>query len=152
MTDREMLELAAKQASDLAARLDGSEYPLRLSKEMLAEAKAAGLVIVYGASDDLMEFDGAIYDEFGCYDGGTAFVDAQGLLDRSQIDDDEAIADFVVRKRKARTIEAKWCCDGFSWSYQTDIPHATFTVMEDGEPYCRGIVFAIESLTQEQPK
>lgn len=142
------------QANELAARLDGAEYPLRPSRELLAEAKAAGLVIVYGASDDLMEFDGAIYDEFGCCSGGTAFVDAQGLLDRGRIDDDdEAIADFVARRRKARTIEAKWDCDGFSWSYQTDIPHATFIVMEDGEPYCRGIVFAVSALAaQEQPK
>lgn len=51
------------QANELAARLDGAEYPLRPSRELLAEAKAAGLVIVYGASDDLMEFDGAMKEQ-----------------------------------------------------------------------------------------
>ena len=47
----------------IAAVLHGSEYPLYPSKEISAQAKAAGIVIVYGASDDLMEFDGAFRDE-----------------------------------------------------------------------------------------
>lgn len=79
---------------ELAAMLNGREYRNEITREEAAEAKAAGLVVVYGASDDLMEFEGAIRDELGCYDGGTAFVDKKGLLDRGQIDDgdDEAIA------------------------------------------------------------
>ncbi len=112
-------------------------------------AKAAGLVVVYGASDDLMEFEGAIRDEFDCYNGGIALVDGQGLLDRDRIeeDDDEGVAEFVARKKAARKIEALWCAEpGYSWTYRTDIPHATFEVVEDGEPYCRGIVFALADL------
>jgi hypothetical protein len=42
----------------LAAILDGSEYPLHINKEIKELLKSAGLVVVYGASDDLMEFDG----------------------------------------------------------------------------------------------
>lgn len=30
------------------------------------------------------------------------------------------------------------------WTYETDIPHETFMVYMDGEPYCRGIVFSID--------
>lgn len=134
---------------ELAAMLNGREYRNEITREEAAEAKAAGLVVVYGASDDLMEFEGAIRDELGCYDGGTAFVDKKGLLDRGQIDDgdDEAIADFVTRKKTARTIEALWAKEpGYSWTYKTDIPHQTFEIVEDGEPYCRGIVFALADL------
>lgn len=134
---------------ELAAQLSGIEYPCRIDRALIADAKAAGLVIIYGASDDLMEFDGAIYDEMGCYEGGTALIDAKGLLDRDQIDDDddEAIADFVARKETARTIKALWCKeDGYSWTYQTEIQSATFDVMDDGELYCRGIVFALADL------
>ena len=40
-------------------------------------AKDSGLVIVYGASDDLMEFEGAIEDEIGCYDGDTIHITKQ---------------------------------------------------------------------------
>lgn len=131
---------------ELAARLTGREYGSEITKHEAIDAKAAGLVVVYGASDDLMEFEGAIYDEFGCYGGDTALVDAKGLLDRSQIDDsdDEAIADYVARKKHACTIEAVWSDAGNScWSYKTDIPHATFEIVEDGEVYCRGLVFAL---------
>lgn len=133
-------------AKELAAKLDGTQYPVRISKELAAEAKAAGLVIVYGASDDLMEFEGAIYDEIGCYDGGTAFVDDKGLLpDRDSIEDDDELKDYFARQPNAKPIEALWCQEGeYSWTYKTDIPHETFEVLEQGEPpYCRGIVFAL---------
>lgn len=135
---------------ELAAQLNGIEYPCRISKELKAAAKAAGLVIVYGASDDLMEFDGAIYDEVGVYNGGEALLDAKGVLDRSQIDDDddEAIADFVARKGGARKIEAIWSNAGneAAWTYKTDIPHVNFDVMDEGDTYCRGLVFALSDL------
>lgn len=139
---------------ELAASLNGLQYPAykNITPEQKAAAKAAGLVIVFGASDDLMEFEGAIYDEFGCYDGGTVLVDAKGMLDRSQIDDDdddddEAIADYVTRKAGAKQIEAVWHQAGdISWTYETAIPHATFEVHEGDEVYCRGIVFSLLDL------
>lgn len=135
---------------ELAAQLDGIQYPAHraITKEHLAAAKEAGLVIVYGASDDLMEFDGASREEIGCYNGGSALVDLQGALpDRDCLEDDDEIAGYVLRKRQARTIEALWCKEpGYSWTYKTDIPHATFEVMEDGDNYCRGIVFSLADL------
>lgn len=134
---------------EFAERLNGRQYREEITGEERTEARVAGLVVVYGASDDLMEFDGAIHDEFGCYDGGTALIDAQGLLDREKIDDedDEAIADYVSRKKSAKQIEALWAKEGdYSWTYKTDIPHATFEIMEDDQPYCRGIVFSVADL------
>ncbi|MCK0547871.1 hypothetical protein KJW28_09250 [Pseudomonas syringae pv. aptata] len=103
---------------------------------------------MYGASDDLMEFDGASSEEIDCYDGGTAHVDRQGVLpDRDSLEDDEEIAKYAARKKGAKAIEALWCKEtGYSWTYQTDIPHATFEVLEDGEHYCRGIVFSLTDL------
>jgi hypothetical protein len=99
------------------------------------------LVAVFGASDDLMEFRGAIYDEVDCYEGGTAHVTPDGLL-RNECDND-GCPYFERRQNTSSTIEASWAPDGedISWVYITEIPHATFTIMEDGEPYCRGIVF-----------
>lgn len=134
--------------AELAALLNGSEYPLSLTNDVVVRAKAAGLVIVYGASDDLMEFEGAIRDEVGCYEGGEALVDAEGVLDRGQVDerDDDAIHAFVERRRKARCIEAFYDAEGYTFVYETDIPHDTFDVMEDGEKYCRGIVFSLSDL------
>lgn len=137
----------------LAVELNGIQYPAHrsITKEQIAAAKAAGLVIVFGASDDLMEFEGALRDEFGCYNGGTAWVDAQGLLDRSQVDDadDDAIAEFVQRRTNAESIQAIWDQDCYSWTYATDIPHSTFDVLEGEDSYCRGIIFALADLKSQ---
>lgn len=135
-----------KAAKKLATQLNGSVYPLRISNELAEQAKAAGLVIVYGASDDLMEFQGAIGDELTATDGRTVLVDVDGLLpdNDDDIETDEDRARYYYRKGKAKTIEALWAKEGdYSWTYRTAIPHETFEVVEDGGPYCRGIVFAL---------
>ncbi|HEN8706692.1 TPA: hypothetical protein U8209_003173 [Pseudomonas putida] len=133
---------------ELAAQLNGLEYPTRIPGALIVAAQSAGLVILCGASDDLMEFYGARREEIGCYDGGTAFVDADGVLpDRDCLDGDEELAEYLQRQKSAKSIEALWCKeDGYSWTYKTEIPHATFEVVEDEEPYCRGIVFALADL------
>ncbi len=136
---------------ELAAHLNGIEYPAHrsISGQIVEQAKAAGLVIVYGESDDLMEFDGAFADEVGCYDGGEALIDKDGVLPEfeSACEDEDECAKYFARKTGAMKVEALWCAEpGYSWTYKTDIPHATFEVVEDGEPYCRGIVFSIADL------
>jgi hypothetical protein len=89
-------------------------------EEILAEA--AGLVVVFGGSDDLCEMRGAIHDELDCYDGG----------------------DTRIKRKK---LEMLWCNEPpYSWTYRTTIPHATFDVLEDGKKYCRGIVFSLNEL------
>ncbi|MCK5603661.1 hypothetical protein KAR91_17375 [Candidatus Pacearchaeota archaeon] len=133
---------------ELTGKLNNIQYPVRIDPDIIEQAKSNGLVIVYGASDDLMEFDGAIYEEVGCYDGGMVLIDQEGLLpNREDIDDDDVLQDYFQRKPNAKTIEALWCKeDGYSWTYRTDIPHATFEVVEDGETYCRGIVFLLSEI------
>lgn len=129
---------------ELAAQLGTLEYSEEPSKELVEQARAAGLVIVFGASDDLMEFRGAIHNEVNVYDGddATAYVTDQGLL-KNECDDD-VCPYFAKAKAGARAIKALWCKNGeYSWAYQTDIPHETFQVYDDAEPYCLGIVFAL---------
>lgn len=137
---------------EMADQLNGSEYGFTLSALQQQFAKERGLIVVYGASDDLIEFDGAFRDEGYVIDGGTVLVDAEGLLpaNSDDLDTDEEIARYHYRKGKAKTIEALWCDEvnggGFDWAYRTDIPHATFEVMDGDEPYCRGIVLAMADL------
>lgn len=126
---------------EAAAKINGREYRLEVPPELRKELKEAGLVAVYGASDDLMEFEGAINDEVGAYEGGVAYLTKAGLLQNEC--EDEKCPHFERLKKTAATIEAKWDTGGFSWRYFTDIPHATFVIKEDGENYCEGIVFAL---------
>lgn len=132
-------------AAELAKELTGQEYPWDVPKELAERAKDAGLVIVFGASDDLMEFRGAIHDELDCYDGGTAYLRAGGLLQNDCNNDD--CPHFQKLKKQAATIEALWCTEGdYSWTYNTAIPHASFEALKGGAPYCRGIVFALADI------
>ena len=131
----------------LAAQLNGREYPLRLSAKDQLQARNNGLVIVYGASDDLCEFDGAISDECGA--PGDIFVTRAGVLELHD-DCDCKFCGYKTAVARATKIEAFWCVEreGPEWTYQTAIPHATFSIMEDGRVFCRGIVFSVEDLSQ----
>jgi hypothetical protein len=135
----------------LASLLNEREYRDEISQHEVAEAQKHGLVIAYGASDDLMEFDGAIRDEVGAHEGTTVMVDKEGILssweDFCHTEEDEAEYEkYFQRKPNGKEITANWDDDGYSWTYTTDIPHSTFDIMEDGEKYCRGIVFSINDL------
>lgn len=136
---------------ELADRLNGRDYGSEMTRAEEAEAKDAGIVVVFGASDDLMEFRGAIDDEMGAWGGAEVWVDVEGLVPNFENACDEpdhskkdALREYFRREKGGVTIEAHWNRDGYSWTYSTDIPHATFDIMEDGEKYCRGIVFRLE--------
>lgn len=135
----------------LAALLNGREYLSEISKSEEAQAKAAGLLVIFGASDDLMEFRGAFTDEVGAWDGATALVHAAGVMPSwESFDDksDEAMArSYFALKQFAKTVDALWCAeDGYSWTFKTDVPHSTFEIVEDGDRYCRGIVIHVSDL------
>ena len=137
-------------AKELAAKLNGREYCREITDEEVRQAKEAGLVVVFGASDDLIEFRGAIRDEGDCYDGGTVLIDTKGVLPSwdEASESEESAQEYFERKAKARTITALWAkVPGYTWTYKTDIPHETFEIVEDGEPYCRGIVFNIGDIS-----
>lgn len=135
------------QLKEIAEKLSGMEYGTRLDKSLVNEAKSAGIVIVYGASDDLVEFDGAACDEIGCYEGGTAYFNSKGLVYNKCDHDDCPYA--LEEIKKSVKIEILWCKEGcYSWTYKTEIPHETFEVVEGGEPYCRGIVFKLSDITE----
>lgn len=129
---------------DFAQQLNGKEYDsCMFLKSELKMAKENGWVIVTGASDDLMEFEGAMYDEGGCFDGGKVFFSKEAVWNGE--DDKSAFPNCI---------EAIWCGkeildengNVIPWTYKTDIPHETFMVYEDGDPYCRGIVFSVDDL------
>ncbi|MDX9789013.1 MAG: hypothetical protein RBT11_19720 [Desulfobacterales bacterium] len=132
---------------DLAEMLDHREIHDEISdgiENILAANK--DLVVVFGASDDLMIFKGAIDDEVDCFDGGKAYLTGKGLLQNAC--HEESCPYFKEIKNKAAVIEAIWAPPGWdiSWVYKTDIPHATFSIMEDGKTYCLGIVFNLSGV------
>lgn len=102
---------------DFSEGLNGREYGNEITPFEEQRAKELGFVVVFGYSDDNTEFRGAYEEEIGCYDGGRVYEDTDKYID------------------------AVWCDGEYSWTYKTNIPHATFDIYEDGEKYCKGIVF-----------
>jgi hypothetical protein len=126
----------------LAEKLHARGYGREMTKDEEVLAKENNLVVVFGYSDDNMEFRGAIYDEFSCFDGGIAYLDKSGLYQNKC--DCEDCPNFSTKGKES--IEAIWDQDGFSWIYKTDIPHETFDILDGHDSYCRGIVFSLDDL------
>lgn len=126
-------------AKEFAQRLGIREYDRELSKEEEKFALANGLVVIFGASDDLIELRGAIYGEFYAFNGGQCYVTKDGKVS------EEPIPGGVK-------IEAEWNSDYNlpTWTYKTDIPHETFMVMDDGDTYCRALVFSLADVGEKK--
>lgn len=128
---------------EFARMLDRREYGHpQFTKEEIEIAKDSGLAIVCGASDDLMEFEGAICDEGSCFDGGIVYFNQDGVIYREDDADPEDCSKITALWCKGKDENGKPA----TWSYETDIPHETFKIWEDGELYCIGIVFSIEDV------
>ena len=134
---------------ELCTILTGREYTKEINNRIIDRIHGTGLVVVFGASDDLMEFRGAIYDEVGCYNGGKAYLNGNGLIENHC--DDEDCPYFADQKKQAMIIEALWCAEpNISWTYKTDIPHSIFKIWEDKEVFCRGIVFNLADVKERK--
>ena len=134
-----------------AQYLNGREYRDEMTEEDEYIAKSNDLVVIFGASDDLTEFRGAINDEVSSWEGGKFFFRDGGIAN----DDFTEVPQDLLKKWEADEvpmIQAVWCpkdSEGntiASWGFRTKLPHTTFDIMEDGELYCKGIVVHVDSL------
>ena len=141
-------------AKGLARLLDGREYGKEITKAEEQAAKEAGLVVMFGASDDLVEVRGAISEEYGAYNGTTLHINPDGIVE-SPYEDRNDCEDCKLYKReleRSQTITAVWCKEGtplVPWTFETDIPHEIFDIYEDGERFCVGIVFYMSDVTKK---
>lgn len=128
------------ELKEFAKMIDGRQYDYQMfTKEELQIAKDNRIVIVTGASDDLVELEGAITDEGGCWEGGKIYV--------------KAIPDGAIVHNCGRSdvfsFIAKWCEDKdengiiIPWTYDVSIEHETFMIYEGDKPYCKGFVFRV---------
>lgn len=106
-----------------ASALDGSEYRNVPPPEFEEELKAQGIAVFYGASDDLLEADGAIYDEWG---------------GNGRVNFEKGVVTSIFTQRM----------DLPDWLIFASVPYRTFRVMEDGRVQCIGIVVHASDLGQ----
>ena len=137
-----------------AQLLNGRTYGNEITSEEEDLAKENGLLICFGASDDLLEMRGIIYEEYGTYEGGTTLlvrkktgISAIDLDKYNELMEILKDNDFEIDIKRI-PIESEWCPSDLkcSWRISTTIPHATFDIMEDDGLYCRGIVIHISDI------
>lgn len=71
-------------AKELATALTGRKVGMEITSVEFDRAADAGLVVVFGYSDDNVEFRGAIDEEVGAWNGTTIHVTPDGLLTGSR--------------------------------------------------------------------
>lgn len=134
---------------ELAQQLDGMEYPLDLrNSHIVKKAKENNLVIVYGMSDDLTELRGAVHEEFSSFEGIKFSIDKKGnLKEENDICEGNGIAciNAIWVSDSYETIDASWLI-----KMENDIPYSYFDIMEEGELFCRGLVFSLDDLKKEE--
>lgn len=134
-------------AKELAKYYDGAHiYKVgQRNTDLEVEAKANSLVVVYGQSDDLVEFEGAINDELDAYEGNTFWITSEGLYPANTCDEGDNCPNYVKPTTKtAVPLKAIWCGDsGASWQFDFPVEHEKFRIMEDDEVFCYGIVFSL---------
>ena len=128
-------------AGEMAKLLDGREYREEITKEEEKLAKESNLVVVFGASDDLCELRGAVDDELDAYGGGeVAFFNSDGLVVNKC--DSEDCHYYQCIKESSVPLTANYD----PWTYDINVPYETFNIMEDGDVYCKGIVFRLNDV------
>lgn len=140
---------------ELAALLNGREYGSEITKEEAALAKAAGLLVCFGYSDDNTEFEGVIHDEAGAGESTVhEFNSDLRLIERMDPREERDLVNKGwTRPRAAFTVTAQWCpADlGTSWRITSDQPFAPFDIMEGADLYCRGCVIDAHAALKPSP-
>lgn len=129
----------------VAEKLNGREYGFELADEEADQLESVGLVVAFGYSDDNVEFRGAMSDEIGCWEEVTIpILDGEILKQCSEDCEDYDCPLWKDALSRAKNIRAEF--GNYGWKFDADISHEKFTIMEDGEVYGEGIVFAYEDV------
>ena len=124
---------------DFATLINGRQYRDELTKEEEKSAEESGLIVIFGASDDLIEFRGKLDDEIGAYEGTDFIIATPGT--ELFIEDEEVyrkakeIEPLVISEDstgKDNRFKAEWSPESLdaSWLITTDLPHASFDISE----------------------
>lgn len=128
-------------AQQIADMIEGRKYGEEITKEIEAIAKDNDILILFGASDDLLEFRGAVHDEYDCHRGGYCYVTKKGRITKKA-------------KNTRLKIEALWGGDAsgeVSWEIIPDTTHVRFNIFDQcGEHYCIGAVVDLKGFLKHE--
>ena len=122
---------------ELAELLNGRQYREEITSDEEKIAYENGLIVIFGASDDLTIFKGIIDTEVDCYEGCHFKFNKELIV---------KVGD--KHKGHRRSVEAVWATTmpDCSWMYKTKIPHSDFHIYDEGELYCVGIIIDVSEI------
>lgn len=150
--------MLASTIAEVALLLDGQVDTRPADKEVCALLKSLGFVVVFGLSDDLIEIRGTSDTEIDGWQGQFREGERQdlrftadGLVDDHTPPYDEETGDYAdlpatPAPAGAAIVDVRFCKDGLTWVFETEVPHASFTTTLHGTPFCRGIVLDLANL------
>jgi len=119
--------------------LDLREYGLEMTRAEASQAAKDGLIVAFGGSDDLLKFRGVIEDEIGTYNGIRVHLARFGEC-----------LEPINGVETPTWIESEWrpedCTPDLSCIIHTNLPCATFLILDHGKPFCRGVVIDQRSI------
>ena len=129
---------------ELAKILNGRKRGDEITKEEIKIAKDNGLVVVYGYSDDNLEFNGAIDDEVDAYDGTKVYITKKLEIKSTPKEGRKLVEAIWYPILDISLMEELEC----SWLIKSDIPNSFFDIMDSDEEelFCRGIIFDIKDI------
>ena len=118
-----------------AQLLNGRQYRSEMTEAEEMQAAVNDFLVVFGASDDLLEFRGWINDEVGAWKGTTVSISEFGFINSKHV-------------TSSFNVKAEWCPKhtDASWVITADVPYTSFAIMEDEEIFCHGIVIDIKEV------
>jgi len=121
--------------------LNGRKTGKEISMLETIELSKLGLVIAFGYGDESITFRGAINDKVGCYEGGKIFIN-----DKKVFKECESKCEHEVLAKYKIINVLWWELESVSWTFETDIPHESFNILDDDKVFCKGILFNIKDL------
>ena len=123
------------------ARVQALGFPIT------AMAKEAGIVMAFGASDDLCEFIGAWDDEVGVYDAAKIPISCDGVL-KSDCDSDDACPYFKRIAASATKLSISFKNNTPNWllGLSDNILHVKAILTEYGKPFTEVLIFFAEDI------
>lgn len=129
-----------EKLKEWAGLLEGRNYREEITLTEAEELKKDGIVVIFGASDDLCELNGAITDEIDCWDK-TKYVyvkEKEVFLKIDYYSENDELIEINLKDRPF--IDIKFGEDG--WKYKIpEIQQAEFNILDEGKQYCKGILF-----------
>jgi hypothetical protein len=151
-------------AKEVAEKLNGCNYRDEDSHFNEKELEEAGIIVLFGASDDLLEVRGAIHDEWGA-PGKVMLIHtpAHGwdLRGEGYIDEHEDILKYLgcydyatkyyIEPQRDVPVPFKGGLVDASWNINAVLPPETeyylFDVLDEEDLYCKGMVIKLPSST-----